>query len=121
MCDYERDGIKRVIKNGTQQIEPLSFWLENLFLGKPCRDRLRDIRQQPVHNEIRCSKNENGRVPDAGHESSTETKRRRPMRSRFRQEKRCQGVKSVQTGQIAANRPPVASLKPNNCLSGNAA
>ena len=43
------------------------------------------------------------------------------MRSRFRQEKRCQGVKSVQTGQIAANRPPVASLKPNNCLSGNAA
>ena len=43
------------------------------------------------------------------------------MRSRFRQEKRCQGVKSVQTGQIAANRPPVASLEPNNCLSGNTA
>ncbi len=43
------------------------------------------------------------------------------MRSRFRQKKRCQGVKSVQTGLIAANRPPVASLKANSCLSGNTA
>jgi hypothetical protein len=51
-----------------QRNHPESRSLEKLFLSKPYRYGLRDVRKHPVYDEIHCSQDENGCVPYAGHE-----------------------------------------------------
>src|SRR5713226_6204850 len=71
--DDDRHRKKRERWIRPQRNDPQSHSLEKLFLGKPYRYRLRDMRKHHVYDEIRCSKDENGCVPDAGHVSSTES------------------------------------------------
>src|SRR5229473_5585335 len=70
LCRLQDDdwhGKKRERWIRPQRNDPESHPLEKLFLGKPYRYRLRDVRKHPVYDEVRRSKDENGRVPDAGH------------------------------------------------------
>ena len=65
--DDEGHGKKRERWIRPQRNDSESHSLEKFFPGKPYRYRLRDVRKHPVYDEVRCSKDENGRVPDAGH------------------------------------------------------
>src|SRR5436190_1965213 len=108
--DDEWHGKKRERWIRPQRNDPESHSLEKFFLGKPYRYRLRDVRKHPVYDEVRCSKDESERVPDASHESSAESKRRRSMRSSSARKSAANAASRVPTGAARGHRP--AFIKP---------